>query len=101
MMLAGFTALSVEMSTKRATSWRTHASATMREPRTLFFTASHAFDSISGTCLCAAAWNTNPGGVGQHLLDAAPVGDVGNDRCRSSDWNSSLMPSISSTSEIS
>ncbi len=27
-------------------------------PKTLFFTASTGFASISGTCLCAAVWNT-------------------------------------------
>ena len=56
--LVGRTALSVEMSTRCSTPNSAASSATFRVPRTLLVTASAMFASISGTCLCAAAWNT-------------------------------------------
>ena len=50
-------------------------------PRTLFLTASHGFSSISGTCLCAAAWKTISGWCcREHGVDARRVGDVADDR---------------------
>ena len=57
----GFTALSVEMRTKRFAPHASAARATWSVPNTLFFTASSGASSISGTCLWAAAWNTYSG----------------------------------------
>ncbi len=59
--LVGFTALSVEMSTKWLTPAAMLASTSCRVPSTLFVTASSTLSSISGTCLCAAAWKTISG----------------------------------------
>ena len=61
MTLVGFTALSVEIITKRVDAAAAAGSARHRVPSTLFFTASHGFSSMSGTCLCAAAWKTMSG----------------------------------------
>ena len=55
MIELGLTALSVEIITKRSTPKRSAKSATIRVPMMLFLTASAAFHSIIGTCLCAAA----------------------------------------------
>ena len=57
----GFTALSVEIRRKRFAPNSDAASATFSVPNTLFFIASAGESSISGTCLCAAAWNTSSG----------------------------------------
>ena len=65
--LVGFTALSVEMSTNLPTQCRSAASSRLRVPTTLFSTASRGLASSSGTCLCAAAWNTT---VGRNLAKA-------------------------------
>ena len=51
MTLVGLTALSVEMSTKRFTPWRTAACAVSHVPNTLFFTAWSGQSSMRGTCL--------------------------------------------------
>ena len=51
----GFTALSVEIMTKRSTCQASASVAMVRVPRMLFFTASPGFHSIIGTCLWAAA----------------------------------------------
>ena len=61
MTLEGFTALSVETSTKVATpaSWA-HLAVTYVPPM-LFLTASPGVRSIRWTCLWAAAWNTTSG----------------------------------------
>jgi hypothetical protein len=56
-----FTALSVEMSTKRSTPSSAARSAMFRVASVLLRTASIGFDSISGTCLYAAAWKTTAG----------------------------------------
>ena len=61
MMLPGETALSDEISTKRAVPTRTAASRRRAVPMMLFVTASSGFASMSGTCLCAAAWKTTAG----------------------------------------
>jgi hypothetical protein len=53
--------LSVETLTKRSTSNSAQSSATLRVPTTLLKKASSGFDSMRGTCLCAAAWNTTFG----------------------------------------
>ena len=58
MTLVGRTALSVEMSTKCSTPNSAESSATFRVPSTLLVIASATLLSISGTCLCAAAWKT-------------------------------------------
>ncbi len=57
----GFTALSVEMRTKRRAPQAWAIRATFCVPNTLFFTASSGASSMSGTCLCAAAWKTYSG----------------------------------------
>ena len=49
--VAGVTALSVEMSTKRRTPDSPAAEATIRVATALLRTASIGFSSISGTCL--------------------------------------------------
>ena len=59
--LVGFTALSVESCTNRSTSCSLALTSRFLVPRTLFLTASAGLTSISGTCLCAAAWNTTVG----------------------------------------
>ena len=59
--LEGCTALSVEISTNFSAPKRAAHSATERVPSTLLRTASTTLLSISGTCLYAAAWNTNSG----------------------------------------
>ena len=74
--LAGLTALSVETSTKRSTPRRSAAAITFRQPITLFLTASSGAYSMSGTCLCAAAWITSWARYAQQLLDARRVADV-------------------------
>ena len=56
MMFVGFTALSVEISTNFFTPLWTAACAVFHVPNTLFLIASLGLTSISGTCLCAAAW---------------------------------------------
>ncbi len=56
MMFVGLTALSVDIMTNRRTFHLSAACTTFQVPRTLFFTASFGLSSISGTCLCAAAW---------------------------------------------
>ena len=61
MIEVGRTALSVEINTRCVTSNSTDASTTFRVPSTLFVIASTTFSSISGTCLCAAAWKTANG----------------------------------------
>ena len=61
MMLVGFTALSVLMSTNRRAPYFRAANAVLYVPSTLFLMASLGLSSISGTCLCAAAWNTTSG----------------------------------------
>ena len=61
MTLVGRTALSVEMNTKWLTSCCTDASTMFLVPITLLVTASITLSSMSGTCLCAAAWNTAKG----------------------------------------
>ena len=58
MTLVGCTALSVEISTKCSTPNSADSSATFWVPSTLLVIASATFSSMSGTCLCAAAWNT-------------------------------------------
>ena len=60
-MLPGDTALSEEISTKRSAPTRTAASRSRAVPMMLFVTASSGFASMSGTCLCAAAWKTTAG----------------------------------------
>ena len=60
-MLVGFTALSVLMSTNRRAPYFRAANAVLYVPSTLFLMASLGLPSISGTCLCAAAWNTTSG----------------------------------------
>ena len=59
--LLGFTALSVEISTNLFTPARSAASTRMRVPTMLLRIASRGITSSSGTCLCAAAWNTTCG----------------------------------------
>ena len=59
--LVGLTALSVDSCTYCFTPYLSAQSATFSVPPTLFFTASAGLSSISGTCLCAAAWNTTSG----------------------------------------
>ncbi len=61
MMEVGFTALSVEMLTKTSTACSSASSARFAVPKTLLRIASSGFSSISGTCLCAAAWKTTCG----------------------------------------
>ena len=61
MMLVGFTALSVLMSTNRRAPYFRAANAVLYVPSTLLLMASLGLPSISGTCLCAAAWNTTSG----------------------------------------
>ena len=61
MTLVGFTALSVEMKMKRAAPNASAAFTTLSVPNTLLCSASRGHASMSGTCLCAAAWNTAPG----------------------------------------
>ena len=56
MMFVGFTALSVEIMTKRSVPYIAAAMAVLKVPNTLFLMASHGLSSIRGTCLCAAAW---------------------------------------------
>ncbi len=75
------TALSVEIRTKRSTPKRSETSTTFFVPSTLLVTASAGLASISGTCLCAAAWT-------HHLRAAfrkdgfqpAAVAHIGNQR---------------------
>ena len=55
-IFGGLTALSVDTITNALTRAWLAASATFLVPRILFFTASRGFNSIKGTCLCAAAW---------------------------------------------
>ena len=57
----GRTALSVEISTNDSTPNRPDISAISLVANTLFLTASSTFDSIIGTCLCAAACRTTCG----------------------------------------
>ena len=61
MTFVGFTALSVEIRTKRFTPASAAARAVFSVPMTLFLIASFGLTSISGTCLCAAAWKTMSG----------------------------------------
>ena len=61
MMLVGFTALSVEISTKRFTPWAAADWAMLYVPNTLFLMASLGLSSIRGTCLWAAAWKIRSG----------------------------------------
>ena len=66
---------------KRSTPHSSAAPASRRVPRTLFLIASHGFSSISGTCLCAAAWKTISGSIlPHHLADAVRIGDVADHR---------------------
>ena len=57
----GLTALSVEMLTKCVTPCLRASVMRLRLPMTLLNTASSGFSSMSGTCLCAAAWKTTSG----------------------------------------
>jgi hypothetical protein len=57
----GFSALSVETSTKRRAPNSTATSAITFVASTLLRTASIGFASMSGTCLYAAAWKTTVG----------------------------------------
>ena len=57
----GFTALSVDTSTKLRASNSIATSAIVRVPSVLLRTDSSGFASMSGTCLYAAAWKTTPG----------------------------------------
>lgn len=59
--LVGFTALSVEIITKRFTPNSMERSAHTLVPSTLVTTAVDGWNSIIGTCLYAAAWNTRFG----------------------------------------
>ena len=59
----GFTALSEEIMTKRPTPAATEASAIDLVPNTLLVTAWAGWSSMSGTCLCAAAWRTTSGRI--------------------------------------
>ena len=61
MTVFGFTALSVEMSTKRSTPNSTATSAITFVASVLLRTDSSGLASISGTCLYAAAWKTTEG----------------------------------------
>ena len=61
MTVFGFTALSVEIRTKRRAPNSAATSATTRVASALLRTDSSGFASISGTCLYAAAWKTTPG----------------------------------------
>ena len=61
MTLVGLTALSVEIITKRSTPNSLDTRARLWVPNTLFLTASQGLCSMSGTCLCAAAWKTTAG----------------------------------------
>ena len=61
MMLVGFTALSVEISTKRLVPYLSAAFAVLYVPNTLFLIASLGLSSMRGTCLWAAAWYTMSG----------------------------------------
>ena len=61
MMLVGFTALSVEISTNFFTPYLAAAVAVLYVPSTLFLMASLGLSSMRGTCLWAAAWNTRSG----------------------------------------
>ena len=61
MMLAGFTALSLEMSTNLPTPLRSASCTRLRVPTMLLSTASRGFASSTGTCLCAAACSTSVG----------------------------------------
>ena len=70
MMLVGRTALSVEISTRCSTPNSAESSATFLVPSTLFVTASAMLPSISGTCLCAAAWNTLYGRYSAKMCDS-------------------------------
>ena len=60
-ILVGFTALSVEISTNRFAPYWFAAFAVLYVPNTLFLMASQGLSSISGTCLWAAAWYTISG----------------------------------------
>src|SRR6267143_592752 len=55
-MFDGFTALSEEIITKFLQPTSSASPTKDKRPRTLFLTASWTLDSISGTCLYAAAW---------------------------------------------
>ena len=59
--LVGLTALSVEIKTTDSNLYLRQHSATFLVPNILFFIASSGLFSISGTCLCAAAWNSISG----------------------------------------
>ena len=61
MIFVGFTALSVEIMTNFFVWFCAAAIAVFQVPNTLFLTASLGLSSISGTCLCAAAWYTISG----------------------------------------
>ena len=60
-MLVGLTALSVEIRTNLCTPHLNAASAILYVPPTLFLMASLGESSMSGTCLCAAAWKMMSG----------------------------------------
>ena len=60
-MFVGFTALSVEINTNRFAPCLSAACTVLSVPNTLFLIASFGDTSISGTCLCAAAWYTISG----------------------------------------
>ena len=57
-ILVGFTALSVDIKTKRSQPLSMAACAVLYVPMALFLMASHGLSSMSGTCLWAAAWYT-------------------------------------------
>ena len=81
MTLVGRTALSVEMNTKCVAPVSTAVSTMFLVPSTLLVTASTTLSSISGTCLCAAAWKTAKGRCGlEDLAHPAGVADVGDHR---------------------
>ena len=53
--------MSVDIKTNFLTLYLSDKLTTFCVPNTLFFIASQGLSSISGTCLCAAAWNTISG----------------------------------------
>ena len=67
-MFVGFTALSVEIKTNFSTPNLSAQLTTLYVPNTLLCIASNGLVSISGTCLCAAAWNTT---FGLYLLNTS------------------------------
>jgi len=79
MTLDGFTALSLEMSTTRQPRIAPRPAHEPRAPD-VFLTASAGLRSMSGTCLCAAAWKIHPAWPSEDRVDPRGVGDVRDQR---------------------